>query len=68
MLAAAAAMFGVWLWEIIKWTIIILAVIAVFYIVVQQLGIQIPPFLIKIFWVVVAAGVGIVAIRFLFSL
>lgn len=59
-------------WDIGDWLIAILivgGVVAVFYVIwTQALGWTFPPWLIKIFWILCAIVVGIVAIRFLLSL
>lgn len=48
--------------------IIIAAVIGVLFVVLRWMGVEIPPPIITIFWILVAACVGIVAIKFLLSL
>lgn len=48
--------------------IVIAAVIAIGIVVTRQMGISIPPWIVSIFWIIVAAAVGIVAIRFLLQL
>lgn len=57
--------------SIIQWLIIALVVagcIGIVYVVVKQAGITIPPFIITIFWIVLAVLVGVLAIKFLWSL
>jgi hypothetical protein len=54
--------------QIVIAIIVIAAVVGIMYVCLQQFGIQIPPFVVKIFWIVVAAVVGILAIRFLLTL
>ncbi len=48
--------------------IIVAAIVAVLFIALRQFGITIPAWVIQVFWVLVAAVVCIVAIRFLLSL
>jgi hypothetical protein len=53
---------------LVRWIVVILVlagVIGIAYVVAQQAGIAIPPFLVRIFWIVVAVVVGVVAITFL---
>jgi protein-S-isoprenylcysteine O-methyltransferase Ste14 len=56
--------FGQW----IKAAIVIAACIAVLYVILGFMGISIPPFIITIFWILVAAAVGLVAINFLIGM
>ena len=56
---------------LIHWIIVIIilaAVVGIMFVCLRQFGIQVPAFMITIFWIVVAAVVGIVAIKFLLSL
>lgn len=48
--------------------ILILAIVAAVYVVARALGVQIPPVAVQLFWIVVIAALGIIAIRFLLSL
>ncbi len=48
--------------------IIVAAVVAVVYVALSQFGVSIPPFIVRIFWILVCAVVCIVAVRFLLSL
>lgn len=50
------------------WVIIIAAVIAIVYIACRQMGVDIPAWVVQVFWVLVVAVVCIFAIRFLLSL
>lgn len=54
--------------EIIIAVIVIAAIVGIMYVALQQFGVQIPPWAIKIFWIVVCAFVAIIAIKFLLSL
>lgn len=56
---------------IVQWVIILIVlagVIGVAFIVTRQAGITIPPFVIQIFWVLLACIIGVVAIRYLAGL
>jgi len=66
MLLAQIAGYTLVHWIVI--VIIVAAVIGVMYVILGQMGVAIPPWLVKIFWILVAAVVGIVAIKFLLSL
>ncbi len=58
-------------WGLVDWVIAIIiaaAVIGIMYVLAGVFEIQIPPWLIKIFWIVVACVIGIGAIRFIASL
>jgi hypothetical protein len=53
---------------IVHWVIIVLVlagVIGIAYVVAQQAGIVIPPFIARIFWIVLAVVIGVIAINFL---
>ncbi len=65
-LAQGAAGFSIVHWIIV--IIVIAAVIGIMFVVLRQMGVDIPPFIVTIFWIVVAAVVGIVAIKFLLSM
>lgn len=54
--------------EIVIAIIVIAAVVGIMYIALQQFGVVIPPFVVKIFWIVVCAVIAILAIRFLLTL
>jgi hypothetical protein len=50
-------------------TILIVAgVCGVFWIIIRQTGWNPPPWLVNVFWIVVAVVVGVLAIKFLLSL
>lgn len=56
---------------IVQWLIIALIVagcIGIAFVVMKQAGITVPPFIITIFWIVLAVFVGVIAIKFLVSL
>ena len=48
--------------------IIIAAAVGIMYVVLQVFGVSIPQWVVKIFWIVIAAVVGILAIKFLWSM
>ncbi len=48
--------------------ILIAAIIGVVIVITKQMGVAIPPFIITILWIILAAVIGIVAIKFLLSL
>ena len=48
--------------------ILIAAVIGVVFVITRQMGVTIPPFIVTICWIVLAAAIGILAIRFLAGL
>lgn len=54
--------------EILIAIIVIAAAVAIMYVALRQFGIQIPQWVIQIFWIVVVAFVAIVAIRIVMSL
>lgn len=51
--------------QLVIWLIIVCAVIGIGLIAIRASGIQIPGWVIQIFWIVVIAVVAIVAIKFL---
>lgn len=53
---------------IIHWIIVIIVVaaaIGIMYVALQQFGVQIPDFVVKIFWICVVAVVAILAVKFI---
>ncbi len=54
--------------EIVIAIIVIAAVVGILYVALQQFGIVIPPFVVRIFWIVMCAVIAILAIRFLLTL
>ena len=55
--------------ELVIALIIFGAIVAIAYVILRHaMGVTIPQWLINVFWIVVAAAVGIIAIRFLLSL
>lgn len=45
--------------------LILAGVIGIAYIVARQAGVVVPPFMIQIFWIVLAVAIGVAAISFL---
>jgi hypothetical protein len=68
MLAAFAGAASWSVVDIVIATIVIVAVIAILYIALNQFGVQIPQFVVRIFWIIVVAVIAILAIKFLVSL
>ncbi len=48
--------------------IVVIAAVAILYVFLNQAGIQIPQFVIRVFWIVLAAAIAILAIKFLAGL
>jgi hypothetical protein len=66
LLAQAFAGFGLVHWGIL--IIVIAAVVGIVMIFLRQAGVTIPPFIIQVLWVVLAAIVCIAAIKFIASM
>ncbi len=69
--AQAARQINFSAWSIGDWLIAILilaGIIAVAYVVLGVLEVKIPDWAVKIFWIVLAVAVGIIAIRFILTL
>ena len=62
--ANLAASVGYW----VKVIIVVSAIIAIGYVILRQVGVQIPPFIVSIFWILVAVVIGLVALNFLFTM
>ena len=60
--------YGWTLVGVVKAIIIIAAVLGILFVILKVFNVQIPPWFIQIFWIVVAAFIGIVAIEFIASL
>lgn len=54
--------------EIVIAIIIIAAIVAIMYVALRKFGIEIPDWVLQIFWIVIVAIVAIVAIKFLLSI
>lgn len=69
MLALLAQIAGGYsLIQIAIFVVVILGVVGIVLVVAKQMGVAIPPFIITIFWIVLAVVIGIVAIKFIASL
>lgn len=58
-------------WTITHWLIVIIVVaacIGVMMVALKQFGVQIPPWAVTIFWIVVVAFVAIVAVKLLMGM
>ena len=64
----AQALAGVGLGQLLIYVVVIAACVGLVYVALQQFGVAIPPFAVKIFWIVVCAFLVIVAIRFVLSM
>lgn len=68
-LMLAAVNFGAM--GIVGWAIaivVIAGVVAIVAVILKQMGVAIPPFIITVLWVCVAVVIGVVAIKFIASL
>ena len=54
--------------QLVILAIVLIGVFGILFVVLRQSGVQIPPFIITIFWIVVCCAVAIFAIRFLMSM
>ncbi len=54
--------------QVIVALIVLIGAIGILYVVLRQTGVQIPPFVVQIFWIVVVCFVAIFAIRLLMSM
>jgi hypothetical protein len=48
--------------------VIVAAIVGAVYVGLQQFGVAIPPFIVKLFWIVVAAIAVVLVIKFLMTL
>ena len=64
----AQAVSGVGLGQLLIYVVVIAACIGIVFLALQQFGVSIPPFAVRIFWIVVCAVLAIVAIRFVLSM
>lgn len=58
-------------WGIAQWAIAIIVlagVVGIVIVVTQQMGVQIPPFIIKVLWILLAVVIGVVAVKFLITM
>lgn len=54
--------------QIAVFCIVVAGIIGVVYVITRQVGVQIPPWIITIFWILLAVVVGVFAVRFLASM
>ena len=54
--------------QVIVFLIILCGVVGILFVVMRQTGVQIPPWIITIFWIVAVCFVAIFAIRLLMSM
>lgn len=54
--------------DLVKWAIIVCAVVAIAWIAFKAMGVQPPAWAIQIFWVVVIAFVALIGIRIVMSM
>jgi hypothetical protein len=67
-LLAQAALGGYSLMQIAVFVIVIAAACAIVFVILRQMGVEIPGFIVQILWILLAAFVGILALYFLVSL
>lgn len=59
-------MIGIAHWAVIA--IVLIGIIAIAYVIIRQMGVNIPPFVTQILWIIILVVLGVVAINFLLSL
>jgi hypothetical protein len=67
-MALFAQLGGYSVLQLLLIVIVIAAAVAITVVVLRQMGMAIPPFIITILWILVAAFVGVVALVFLFRM
>ena len=65
---AAAFLGGISFIQIAILIVVVAAVVGIVFVALRQFGIQIPQFVVTIFWIVVCAVVAILAIKFIAEL
>ncbi len=68
LLAAVGPFFGWTFPEFLIAVVIVAAVVAVVFAALREFGIEIPPFVVRVFWIVCCAVLAVFAIRLLLSL
>lgn len=63
-----AQLGGVSIGHLLIYAVVIAAAVALVVIAFRQFGVQIPPWVVQVFWVLVVAVVVVFAIRFVLSL
>jgi uncharacterized protein (DUF983 family) len=59
---------GYSLLQVLIAVVIVAGAVAIVYVVLERMGVAIPEWVIRIFWILVVAVVAILALKFLFSL
>ncbi len=62
-LAQASLAFDVGYW--VKAIMIIAGVLGILYVILRQCNVQVPPFIVQIFWILLAVIIGCIAVGFL---
>ncbi len=68
MMFLAQIVGGYSLIQIALFVVVIAGIIGIVFVVTKQVGVQIPPFIITVLWIILAVVIGCVAIKFLASL
>lgn len=58
-------------WGLAQWAIAIIVlagIIAIVIVVTKQMGVQIPPFIVHVLWIILAVIIGVVAVKFLLTM
>lgn len=48
--------------------VVIAGIVAIVFVCLRQMGVAVPPFIVTIFWIIVAVVVGVLAIKFLIGI
>ena len=59
---------GYSLYQLLILIIVIGAAVAITFVILRQMGVVVPPFIITIAWILLAVFIGVIALRFLFSM
>lgn len=54
--------------QVALFLVVILGIVGVVLVIARQMGVQIPQYIVTIFWIILAVIVGVIAIKFLASL
>lgn len=66
--ALLLAQVGAWsIGQLAIFVIVICGIVGIVLVVSKQMGVSVPPFLVKILWIIFAVIVGVVAVKFLLS-
>lgn len=66
MLLAQAA--GLSLVQLAILIVVLAGIVGIVIVILKQVGVTIPPFIVAIFWIVLAVVVGVLAIKFIWSI